>query len=344
MSKLGLAAQTLVNAPDSPAARSAWLAMEPTVARHRAGLVGHTDEAYLLKTIGDACVIAGETDTAEQWFEAQVAFLAKAEDGLEVVADAMGSAGFILGAHQAPEAALRWFDRADAILRPEAAYAEDLLLILYNAGHLRIALGDHAGAVVGLERSLTIASAAVARNHPAEARTLRLLGHSLHAQRRFMEAVAVYERAADAERQGDGDGVVDATAVARCLDQVGFNHGSQGNLDEALRWHREAVEMQADSASRAAASSLYNTGHCLKALGREDEARSFLTRADEMLAVHDPDSGIHQRCREALAELPPAPPEAPPEAPSAEAASPDRRRWLALPVLAVVVALLSRCV
>ena len=107
-----------------------------------------------------------------------------------------------------------------------------------------------------------------------------------------------------------------------------------------LKVFPEAVEMQADSASRAAASSLYNTGHCLKALGREDEARSFLTRADEMLAVHDPDSGIHQRCREALAELPPAQPEAPPEAPSAEAVSPDRRRWLALPVLAVVVALL----
>ena len=336
MSALEPAAQALVDAPDSELARTALLALKPTAARHRAALAGHPSEANLLGLIGEACVLAGAVDIAESWFEEQILCLEDGEAGLKAVADAMGKAGFILGAHQAPQAGLRWFERADARLRPEAEHADDILLVQYNAGHLRIALGDHDAAVAGLERSLTIARAAGDRDHLAEARALRLMGHSLHAQRRFLEAAAAYERAADAERQGDADGVVNATSVARCLDQVGFNHGSQGDLDEALRWHLEAAEMVEDHDSRDAASTFYNAGHCLKALGREDEARTFLTRADTMLAAHAPDSGIHQRCREALAGLPPAPLE-PPE-------SSSRRIWLALPVLAVVAALLSKCV
>jgi tetratricopeptide (TPR) repeat protein len=167
--------------------------------------------------------------------------------------------------------ALSQYQRALAL-----ADGMDAGVVLNNMGQLLTEQGYYDAARVHLRRALELYEAEFGAGHPRTAYPLLALGELDEVLGLYAEALVQFEHAREVTLSGAGP--LHATALHRIAEVK----AAQGELDEALRLHREELEVASaveGGTPLVTVAARMGVGKTLVRLGRPDEARPELEQA-----------------------------------------------------------------
>ncbi|KAK3735463.1 hypothetical protein QZH41_008033 [Actinostola sp. cb2023] len=240
---------------------------------------------HFLSTIGNICVIHGNFQTAEVYYQVCLSMqLQPIKKQLEKPGATMDGSSFVylnnLGntLHQLGkyEHAIACYEKS-ALEIERTAYGEthpSMAATLYNLGNTLHELKQYEQAKACYEKSIEIKKTAYGENHPSMAATLNNLGEILHEQGQYEQAKACYEKSIEIKKTAYG---ANHPSMAATLYNLGIALHELEQYEKAIACYEKALEIRKTAYGEnhpSMAATLNNLGNTLHELKQYEQAKA----------------------------------------------------------------------